>query len=516
MLRASSYNIYVDLPGNEEGMLLVHGYTGAYDKVSKQVGDYVRSLQVGRRHKPLYGEWESNSSSRKGIYTPSEQTISILKKRGYLIEKDPEEEEKIFIRIAKALHAVNTSPGYVFMPTYNCNLRCPYCFQDHMRTDPAYSHLLRTMTIEMVDRIFSAMIKIEASHGLEPGEKRTRSIGFFGGEPFLKESRPIVERIVNKALSMGDVSFYGISNATELHHYKEVLGPGKVSFLQITLDGPPHEHNKRRIYADGSGSFDIIASNISMAMELGVMVNIRMNIDRNNINQLPELADEIVNRGWDKAKNFWAYTAPVHPANEKTKASTTFNSWELDQAVSKLREIHPNMEVIARPDDGMKDKARRLFSNSGSPSLRSSFCGAHNGMYIFDVFGDIYACWELAGDKKTRIGSISPSRREMPVWNIGKPSPTVIEVEGDYALEQDVFDMWRSRNVTTNPTCLKCRYALHCGGGCAVFAERKTGTIFTNFCDAYGKRFNAMVGEAYIEHANGMVFEEKLNRVCDL
>ena len=35
MLRTSSYTIFVDLQGNDQDVLLVHGYTGAYDRVSR-------------------------------------------------------------------------------------------------------------------------------------------------------------------------------------------------------------------------------------------------------------------------------------------------------------------------------------------------------------------------------------------------------------------------------------------------------------------------------------------------
>jgi uncharacterized protein len=44
MLRTSSYTIYVDLPGNQNEMLLVHTYTGAFDRVSSRVATYVGSL----------------------------------------------------------------------------------------------------------------------------------------------------------------------------------------------------------------------------------------------------------------------------------------------------------------------------------------------------------------------------------------------------------------------------------------------------------------------------------------
>jgi uncharacterized protein len=53
MLRTSSYTV-IDLPGNSEELLLVHGYTGSYDRVSRRVTTYVRSLETGRLPKPLY------------------------------------------------------------------------------------------------------------------------------------------------------------------------------------------------------------------------------------------------------------------------------------------------------------------------------------------------------------------------------------------------------------------------------------------------------------------------------
>ena len=72
MLRASSYNIYVDLPDNPEEMLLVHGYWGAYDKVSRRVATYVRSLEVGRPPRPLYGTWSPEPPIAGEVRPPSE------------------------------------------------------------------------------------------------------------------------------------------------------------------------------------------------------------------------------------------------------------------------------------------------------------------------------------------------------------------------------------------------------------------------------------------------------------
>ncbi len=313
MIRTSSYTIYVDLPKEREKMLLVHGYTGAYDKVSRRVATYLRSLEVKNPPKPLYGDWSPEPPVEGEVITPSQATIELLKQRGYLTDKTVEEEQTFFVQMATKLHhlASRLMPSYVFMPTYSCNLRCSYCFQDHMRTNPAFKHLLKTMQPEMIERIFAAMPQIETNHGVKEDMDLPRNITFFGGEPLLAESRSTVEYIINKALSIGKANFSAVTNGTEIEAYQDLLGQNKISHLQITLDGPPSEHDKRRIYADGSGSFEKIAQNLTMALDLGVQIDVRMNIDRNNIQQLPELAEDIIARGWNSYENFSVYTAPL-------------------------------------------------------------------------------------------------------------------------------------------------------------------------------------------------------------
>ena len=496
MLRASSYTIYVELPNNDEEMLLVHGYTGAYNKVSRRVATYVRSLEAGEPPKPLYGEWGREMQTEGRVTPPSQETISVLKRRGFLVEINPQQEEVLFSKIALTLHARNSRPNYLFMPTYDCNLRCSYCFQDHMRTNPAFGHLLGIMQEDLVDRIFKAIPKIEAYHGIMGHEPPDSNIGFFGGEPLLERNHSIVKYIIDKARARGEAAFWAVTNGTELHAYRDLLAPDMLSYLQITLDGPAYEHDKRRIYADGRGSFELIAGNISMALDSGVQVSVRMNIDRDNIGHLPALAREIIERGWSRHPNFSASTAPVRAANPHTDAKTTFSSWELDQELTQMRQQYPDMRVIERPDDRIKEQVRTLFEKHGRPSLSSTFCGAHNGMYIFDSFGDIYACWERTGDSRVRIGSVTDG--------------------GDFILEEKLNTMWRSRNVTSNPICRKCRYALNCGGGCAVVAEGQRGEFFTNFCDGFATRFRAAVAEAYMDHVAGVEHIVRIDRGCDL
>lgn len=496
MLRTSSYTIYVDLPTNQNEMLLVHGYMGTYDKVSRQVATYLRSLEVRRPPKPLYGEWTPEPVS-EGALHPSEEILVILKRRGYLTEMSVEEEEEFFTRFVELIHKRNLHrmPSYIVMPTYDCNLRCSYCFQDHMRTDAKFNHLLRSITPQSVDLMFGAMREIEDLHGVK-GESRHRSIGFFGGEPLLERNRPIIEYITQKAFSCGTANLWAVTNGTDLHVYADLLSPDKISYLQITIDGVPEEHDRRRIYVDGGGSYEKIARNITMALDRGVHVSVRLNLDRNNIGNVPRIAAEFETRGWSEHPGFSAYAAPVRAANDKTEANSTFNTWELDQALSDLRSAIPGVAAIDRPDDAIKNQAQEIFrGTSFTPTLRESFCSAHTRMYIFDPFLDIYACWERTGDPSVRVGNVT--------------------ADGKVSINAPVNLLWKSRTVASNPVCRRCRYALHCGGGCAVLALGKTGKYHANFCDGYASRFRSSVAEAYLDFAQGVFTETKQARVCD-
>ncbi len=500
-LRTSSYTIYVDLPGDPDDMLLVHGYTGAYDRVSRRVATYLRSLESRHAPKPLYGDWSPEPALDGEIVKPSDETISILARRGYLVALTPDEEEALFSRVATRIHGgiIRSAPSYILMPTYQCNLRCSYCFQDHMRTDPAYGHLLRAMDVPMVERILGGMRQIEAAHGIPEDIASTRRITFFGGEPLLAGNRPIIERFITRLREMGTASFTAVTNATELDAYRDLLGPGLIQLVQVTIDGPPAEHDRRRVYADRSGSYARIADNITMALERGVQVSVRMNIDRKNIDQLPALADEFHARGWLEHPKFAPYVAPIHAANEHVDARSTFTSWQLGRAMEELKQQHPRLGRVGMTDDAIHRRAREIFDSNGQgrahPGFRSAFCGAHTTMYVIDAFADIYACWERTGDPSLRIGHIAES--------------------GTVLMNRAVLDRWRRRNVVSNPVCRKCRYAASCGGGCAVYAEEASGDAYTNHCDGYAKRFRTGVAEAYLAYQRGESRDTEMLRLCD-
>ena len=252
------------------GFSYTQGIAGVYDRVSRSVAAYVRGLESNKVPKPLYGEWGSLQLDNIVSDGPSDATIALLQRRGYLTTKTEAEELEMFETIVALLHQaqMKASPTYIVMPTYDCNLRCHYCFQDHMRTNPAYRRILQPMSLEIADRIMNAFPFIERNiHEISSPIKR--GITFFGGEPLLASSKCVVEYIMKRLQAEGDAAFSAITNGTEIDAYENLLGPEGISQLQITLDGPAADHDRRRIYADGRGSFDRISDNITMALSKG-------------------------------------------------------------------------------------------------------------------------------------------------------------------------------------------------------------------------------------------------------
>ena len=464
MLRSSSYNIYIPLPKRQKGFLLIHGYTGAYDKISQRVKDLLDYLSQGS---------EQSIDELALQYGVSETIIHQLKKRGYITSLSIEDEQKLFRQIARYLHKRNEEVNYIFFMTYDCNLACPYCFQNELRKRRDITGY--SFTREGVDRICKAINFIHSRY--YPDTKRTR-IGFYGGEPFLKRQYASVHYILEQCKAMiGDgVEFWGVTNGTDLHFYKELLGPGKIQSLQITLDGPPEQHDQRRKYADGRGSFYRIAENITLALQKGVKVSVRVNIDRNNMQYLPALMDEVYRQGWPKFPNFRIYTAVVHASIDWFPDNNTlFSRSEANTIIRELQLRYPELEA---PDERLRKQIERIFSSGQPPQFRASYCGAHQGMYIFDPFDNIYTCWELTADPKMRIGYITP--------------------EGEVIFEKESFAFWKQqRTVADMEPCQRCPYALYCGGGCAVQAKVHKGSFFASYCDGFQKRFQQAAIEAY-------------------
>jgi uncharacterized protein len=455
-VRVSGYIIYAPVP-NEDRVLLVHGYTGAVDLVSREVAEYLRAHAEG-----------GNGNG----FAPRPPTLEKLRSRGYLTELTADQEEEYLCNLAEHVigrHRQRTS--FVIIPTYRCQLRCPYCFEL-----PLYGQgkefMGQRMDHEKVDAVFAVMER------LQPDPRKVVGLTLFGGEPLLKENVELISYIVGKARRVG-YRVDGVSNGVDLDHYLDLLGPDGIYRLQITLDGPPEQHDQRRRGPGYKETFWRIADNITRALERNVIIAVRSNVDVTNIAGLDRLADIYAQQGWTNFANFKPYAAVVHSPIPR-KQEKLIDAAVLLHGLTKQAQSNPNVLRIGR-DFGVDGKMAALLSGNVLNAWRGAFCGAHQGMYVFDSQGGIYTCWEAAGYENRRIGTYHP----------------------DFSIVQPALDVWLNRTILNVPQCRKCPYALFHGGGCAEHVRRKDETMLQANCEGFPEVFTTVAPAAYqrwIEH----------------
>lgn len=452
--RLSSYTIFTELIDHGGKYMLVHGYTGAIDIAPESIASYLRSGQ------PL--------SAADAPF--SQKTWETLVERGYITQKSEEDEQAFVQRMAGVYHRQHKLlSSFTFLVTYNCNFRCPYCYEGGV-SDSGRQWSGAVFTKEMVDNAYKAIEQIQ------PEEKlRSDMIILYGGEPLLAVNKEIVSYIVNEG-HQRNFKFGAVTNGYDLDQYLDMLGPEGIDWLQITIDGMKERHDSRRIHYKTTASFDRIVRNIGLALDKGVTIVVRVNTDAQNfadIEKLNRLFDEL---GYYKDNRLKINSALLIGGYDKDDDKRTDDEQQkinyLTRPVFNRLHKESSGNVSCQNFDIMKNMYRAISKRQTLP-VHAVFCQSQSGSYVLDPFGDMYACWEVVGQPKYAIGHFAPE----VAWS-------------------DEMKNWQGRNVGNTEKCRRCKYALLCGGGC-LGKIRGTKGSFAAYCDAYSDTFHVMANRAY-------------------
>lgn len=476
-MRTSSYCIFVSLPGDER-CLLFHGYSGAVDLVSPAVADFLRE--------------QANALAPCSSALP-EETLGVLRRRGYITEKSLWEEREFVRQLGLLVHRVHrrhAHGGFLVLPTYGCNLRCSYCYERSLRHKGS-RWLERHMDEATLEAAFRAM------DVLDPSSRKHKTLGLYGGEPLQRETRPVVARILEKAVRRGFTGFSAITNGVDLDAYDDLLGPDSgIGFLQITLDGPKEVHDRRRCRPDGTGTFERIARNVTRALEKKVRVSLRVNLDGENAGAFEQLASFVAGQGWHRSKGFRAYASPVHGGMGSCRLEGLDRCFR--SPLDMRRAVDAAGDFLDGPvelDAVITSLARWLkghLGHRGLPQWKTGFCGSNMAMYLFDPHGDVYPCWEVVGHPEHRIGTYG---------------------DGVLRLQEDEVDKWHGRSVVLVEKCLDCAHLFFCGGGCQAAAWRRKGVWDEPDCGDFPEIFQEAARAAYGQYMANRPAREKIDSV---
>lgn len=451
--RLSSYTIFTKLEDTEDKYMLVHGYTGAIDIVTENV----------------VFDLKSNANFLKSDECSfSTSTFNTLVKRGYITEKTIEEEFKHIGKMADLLHqsVKKLYKYFLFAVTYNCNFRCPYCYENEISNN-GNNWGQKTFTKEMVDQAYAAMLKIEPQRKLH-----ANVITLYGGEPLLAKNKEIVDYIVQKGHRLG-YKFSAITNGYDLDHFKNLLSPDLINNLQITIDGDEEQHNKRRIHYQAKDTFRKVLSNVRIALDCGISVSIRVNTDMKNFETLYELQRIFDELGYSKNERF-----SFHSALLQNFEPLDFNAdSNIDYPGQKqFNHRHKQEEFkFSCQDYGIFRNIYNTIKNKKLLDFKATLCASQYGEYIFDPYGDIYPCWDVIGKKQHSLGTYTHNQ---VIWT-------------------DALKQWHGRNIQKIRSCIRCKYALLCNGGCAGLVYFKKNKILSNYCNDFSDTFEVAINRVY-------------------
>jgi uncharacterized protein len=330
------------------------------------------------------------------------------------------------LAMARLVHQTNARCETFFATvvlTLDCNLACPYCFEDHFRGN----HVMSAATARLLEE------KIREE---QMGWGRDVVLRFYGGEPLmaLPRLKEIAGHLSAAAAIVGtNFSFSLVTNATLLtRSVVEELLPLGLTSAQVTLDGPGEIHDRQRPFVSGQGSFDLIVANLRDVCDL-ITLKPGGNFTRENYRRFPEMLDALLAAGIQPDRLGPVQFAPILPKSG-VRSSCLFcgEEWFTEAALFLREETLRRGFAVEKANMGicMVEMANNLVVN-------------------YD--GTLYKCPVFMGWPEMAVGTLADGVR-------------------DYSATHKL-DLWH------NDECLECAYLPLCFGGCRLLPLLNNGVI---------------------------------------
>jgi uncharacterized protein len=382
---------------------------------------------------------------QKGEAVDNKEFLGELTGKGYIT--DESEEKKEYRR--KYLDFIDSREKdevqIFFVTNYSCNFTCSYCYQDQ------YNNPSVELNKDIIDAFFR-YVKNEFS-------ARRKYITIFGGEPLLNspKQKDLIAYIIERSVD-SDLSLCFVTNGYYLEEYIPVLRKGKIREVQITLDGTESVHNNRRSLKGGGATFNKIVKGIDACLKDEINVNLRMVVDKENIDNLSGLAQFAIDKSWTKSRNFKTQIGRNYELHHcQSSPDKLFDRVSLYESIFELIKDHPHILEFYKPAYSV---SKFLAENGELPEPLFDSCPACKTEWAFDYTGKIYSCTATVGKAEESLGTFYPA----------------------VSRNESVIEQWESRDVTSITRCRECSVQLACGGGCGSVARNRTGSICSTDC----------------------------------
>ena len=352
-MRLSKYNVTLN---TDDGLILANLVSGGVAKLNADYRTRYLAYETGER--------DGDSFERE------------LAEGGFVVRDNEDELAKLIVQ-SRAERFSSECLALTIAPTMGCNFRCPYCYEKGIRAV--------TMSASVEDGI-AAFIEDRKQ------ELTSLDVTWYGGEPLLAMS--VIRSLTGKMrASIRKDTFYSASIVTNgyllTHDIAQELNGLGVNSAQVTLDGSKHDHDARRVPADGTPTYDEILNNVAVCAE-AIDITVRVNVDKHNIAAAEELLDRFEENGLKNRVRF--YLAAVDDINKTCTADLSCMGVE---------------EFSSREIAFYAHAIERGFAVELMPPQNIGICCAvSTHAFVIDPIGNLYKCWDEIGRNERSVGNV--------------------------------------------------------------------------------------------------------------
>ena len=335
------------------------------------------------------------------------------------------------------------------MVTHDCPMRCRYCYgasgPDGWEEAPyLYGASEGGMSLETarngVDFLFAAS-----------GPQKELSVIFFGGEPLLAVGliEDLIPYIQDKEKKTGKKA--GLSLSTN----GLLLTKKMIDFLtrhrigcQVSIDGPPKIHDRNRIMADGTGSYENIIDGVKRLLTARPRrTSARATIAHEAVD-LPAVAEHLLKLGFGSV-----HLEPAIGGEEGLRVTpedvACIKEQNEEMAQFLIKSIQSNRFF------NYTNLVRYIRQTRVIRNRQAHYCGAGRTYFALSREGDFYPCHRFVGMEDFRMGSLDTGM--------------------DLTLQRRILNL----TVDNRPVCRECWARYLCGGGCWKHAVDAHGDLPT-------------------------------------
>lgn len=326
----------------------------------------------------------------------------VLVQQGFLVPEYDDEVQKVVASVTQ------TNNGHInhftILPTTRCNAHCFYCYEDDYK-----KYTMSNSTIDSIIEYIVSNIRSQKEFVLD----------WFGGEPLLCTDiiDYIIEKIRNK-VTLDEYKWSSIITTNAILFSNQLIHHAiknwNLAVAHITIDGTEDDHNKRKgLVKNNFSAFTKTYTAIRELLKNGIYVNLRIHMDKQNIESLENILSEI-----DELlhfQNLHLYITPLFPPENSNDNRYYYG-----------------------------DEKEELFYKVYKLLLKKEYC-----KNLFD---------ELP--KRKKVICSATNKNEIVIAADGSLHRCIQEFDGDY--DTGKFD----DPFKNNKSCKKCPYFPICLGGC--------------------------------------------------